>query len=196
MATLCHVFGVHRSSYKYWKNRPEKPDGRRAVLRSQVLELHGISHGSAGARSIATMATQRGYQIGRWLAGRLMKELGLVSCQQPTHRYKRGGHAHVAIPNHLERQFAVTEPNQVWCGDVTYIWTGKRWAYLAVVLDLFARKPVGWAMSFSPDSRLCWVGVSIQPLPGIVKSLVIQTAFICFPNLIPFAKGCRLLAML
>lgn len=120
MATLCHVFGVHRSSYKYWKNRPEKPDGRRAVLRSQVLELHGISHGSAGARSIATMAPQRGYQMGCWLAGRLMKELGLVSCQQPTHRYKRGGHEHVAIPNHLERQFAVTEPNQVWCGDVTY----------------------------------------------------------------------------
>ncbi|HFE6548850.1 TPA: IS3 family transposase [Salmonella enterica] len=154
VVTLCHVFGVHRSSYKYWKNRPEKPDGRRAVLRSQVRELHGISHGSAGARSIATMATRRGYQMGRWLAGRLMKELGLVSCQQPTHRYKRGSHEHVAIPNHLERQFAVTEPNQVWCGDVTYIWTGKRWGYLAVVLDLFARKPVGWAMSFSPDSRL------------------------------------------
>ncbi len=64
------------------------------------------------------------------------------------------GNEHVAIPNHLERQFAVTELNQVWCGDVTYIWTGKRWANLAVVLDLFARKPVGWAMSFSPDSRL------------------------------------------
>lgn len=51
--------------------------------------------------------------MGRWLAGRFMKELGLVSCQQPTHRYKRGGHEHVAIPNYLERQFAVTEPNQV-----------------------------------------------------------------------------------
>ena len=63
--------------------------------------------------------------MGRWLAGMLMKELGLVSCQQPTHRYKRGGHEHVAIPNYLERQFAVTEPNQVWCGDVTYIWTGN-----------------------------------------------------------------------
>ncbi|HHC4735827.1 TPA: IS3 family transposase [Escherichia albertii] len=154
VVTLCHVFGVHRSSYRYWKKRPEKPDGRRAVLRSQVLELHGISHGSAGARSIATMATRRDYQMGRWLAGRLMKELGLVSCQQPTHRYKRGGHEHVAIPDYLERQFAVTEPNQVWCGDVTCIWTGKRWTYLAVVLDLFARKPVGWTMSFSPDSRL------------------------------------------
>ncbi len=51
--------------------------------------------------------------MGRWLAGRLMKELGLVSCQQPTHRYKRGGHEHVAIPDYLERQFAVTGPNQV-----------------------------------------------------------------------------------
>lgn len=113
MVTLCHVFGVHHSSYKYWEKSPEKPDGRRAVLRSQVLELHNISHGSAGARSIAIMATLRGFRMGRWLAGRLMKELGLVSCQQPTHRYKRGGHEHIVIPNHLERQFAVTEPNQV-----------------------------------------------------------------------------------
>ena len=88
---------------------------------------------------------------------------------------------HLGIPNYLERQFAVTEPNQVWCGDVTYIWTGKRWAYLAVVLDLFARKPVGWAISFSPDSRLtmkalemAWetrgkpVGVMFQAIKAVI----------------------------
>ncbi len=69
MVTLCQVFGVHRSSYKYWVKSPEKPDGKRAVLRSQVLELHNISHGSAGARSIAIMATLRGFRMGRWLAG-------------------------------------------------------------------------------------------------------------------------------
>ncbi|MBS4433139.1 IS3 family transposase [Pectobacterium punjabense] len=154
VATLCHVFGVHRSSYKYWKARPIEPDAHRIHCRSLVQELHCASHGSAGARSIATMATLKGFRMGRWLARQLMKELGLVSCQQPAHRYKRGGQEHVAVPNYLDRQFAVTEPNQVWCGDVTYIWTGKRWAYLAVVLDLFARKPVGWAMSFSPDSKL------------------------------------------
>ncbi len=68
--TLCYVCGGHRSNCEYWKNRSGKPDGRRAVLRSQVLELHGIRHGLAGARSIATMATQH------WLAGRFMKELG------------------------------------------------------------------------------------------------------------------------
>ena len=114
------LFGVHRSSYKYWKCRPDKPDRKHTELRSQVQELYNISHGSTGARSIAAMATLRGFRMGRWLAGRLMKELGLVSCQQPIHRYKRGGYEHIAIPNHLERQFAVTEPNQVWCGDVTY----------------------------------------------------------------------------
>ena len=64
--------------------------------------------------------------MGRWLAGRLIKELSLVSCQQPTLRYKRGGHEYVSTPNHLERRFAVTEPSQVWCGEVTYIWPGKR----------------------------------------------------------------------
>ena len=74
-----------------------------------------------------------------------------IGASIPRRQYRM---THLGIPNYLEWQFAVTEPNQVWCGDVTYIWTGKRWAYLAVVLDLFARKPVGWAMSFSPDSRL------------------------------------------
>ena len=83
-----------------------------------------------------------------------MKILGLVSRQLPKHRYRKQPLEHVEIPNHLERQFAVTTPNQVWVGDVTYIWAGNRWAYLAVVLDLFARKPIGWAMSFSPDSQL------------------------------------------
>jgi len=85
---------------------------------------------------------------------KLMKELELVSCQMPSHRYKKVGQEHVAVANKLDRQFAVTQPNKIWCGDVTYIWTGRRWAYLAVVLDLFARKPIGWALSLSPDSVL------------------------------------------
>lgn len=63
-------------------------------------------------------------------------------------------HYPVATPNYLERQLAVAVPNQAWCGDVTYTWTGIRWAYLTIVLYLFARKPVGWAMSFSSDSKL------------------------------------------
>lgn len=120
-----------------------------------MQKVWNASGGSAGARNIALMVTNtHGVKMGRWLAGKLMKELGISSCQARKHKYKRGGNEHVEIPNLLDRQFAVTGPDEIWCGDVTYIWTGKVWAYLAVVLDLFARKPVGWAMSLSPDSAL------------------------------------------
>ncbi|EHX0108557.1 IS3 family transposase, partial [Escherichia coli] len=154
VAPLCRLFGVHRSSYRYIRKNSRGPHAERAVKRSLVSEVWNASGGSAGARSIATMVSAKGVRLGRWLAGKLMKELDISSCQVPVHKYKRGGNEHVEIPNHLDRQFAVTAPDQAWCGDVTYIWTGKCWAYLAVVLDLFARKPVGWAMSTSPDSAL------------------------------------------
>ena len=151
---LCQTFDIHRSSYRYWHCRTKRLDAERVIKRSLVSEVWQASGGSAGARNIATMVTSKGVKLGRWLAGKLMKELEITSCQLPTHYYKRGGSERIDIPNLLERQFAVTQPDQVWCGDVTYIWTGKRWAYLAVVLDLFARKPVGWAMSYSPDTEL------------------------------------------
>ena len=154
MARLCQVFGVHRSSFKYWNQRVEVIKPEQVLRLSKVKELFSVSNGSAGSRSIATMATAQGVKMSRYLAAKCMDKLGFVSCQQPSHAYKKSGREHVEIPNLLDRQFAVTQPNQVWCGDVTYIWTGNRWAYLAVVMDLFARKPVGWAMSFSPDSDL------------------------------------------
>ncbi len=119
-----------------------------------MREAHEASNGSAGSRTLADMVTTAGVRLTRYRASGLMRKLGLVSNQVPQHRYRKADKEHVTIPNHLDRQFAVTAPNQLWCGDVTYVWTGKRWAYLVVVLDLFARKLVGWAMSFSPDSAL------------------------------------------
>jgi len=146
---------VHRSSFKYWKHGSNRPMcAKKAKEMAKVKELFRESEGSAGARSIAQMATDQGVPLSRYRATRLMSKLGLVSCQIPSHTYKKTGDDHVEIPNHLERQFKVDVPNRVWCGDVTYIWTGRRWAYLAVIIDLFARKPVGWAMSSSPDSEL------------------------------------------
>lgn len=83
-----------------------------------------------------------------------MKTLDLVSKQQKTHRYRIANEESVVAANHLARQFTVERPNQVWCGDVTYVWTGATWFYLAVVLDLYTRRVVGWAFSGSPDSEL------------------------------------------
>ncbi|HCG8519003.1 TPA: IS3 family transposase, partial [Vibrio parahaemolyticus] len=58
------------------------------------------------------------------------------------------------IPNLLKREFSVVAPNRVWCGDITYIWSGSKWSYLAVVLDLFSRRVVGWSLSDKPDAKL------------------------------------------
>lgn len=119
-----------------------------------MKEAHRISSGSAGARTVAEIVTRSGVKLSRYRATKLMKQLGLVSRQLPKHKYNKQTQEHIEIPNHLDRQFAASEPNKVWVGDVTYVWAGNRWAYLAVVIDLFARKPVGWAMSYSPDSVL------------------------------------------
>jgi len=92
--------------------------------------------------------------LSRYRASRRMKQLGLMSSQPPSHVYKKGDQPHLDIRNVLDREFDVEEPNQVWIGDITYIWTGACWAYLAVVIDLYARKSVGWALSLSPNTEL------------------------------------------
>lgn len=152
---LCNVFGLARSSWRYQQQvtgRPLTAD----QLKEQALvrEAYQCSGGSAGARTIAAMVSQQGSPLSRYRASKLMKRLGLFSCQLPKHRYRKATQAHLNIPNRLGRQFGVTQPNQVWCGDVTYIWAGNRWCYLAVVMDLYAREVVGWALSDSPDSAL------------------------------------------
>ncbi|MBN8240840.1 MULTISPECIES: IS3 family transposase [Marinobacter] len=151
---LCQVFGVHRSSYRAWRDRDRTPCEAEQALQEQVMEAHETSNGSAGARTIASMVTQAGIPLSRYRASRRMKQLGLVSTQPPSHVYKKADQPHLDIPNLLDREFDVEEPNQVWTGDITYLWTGARWAYLAVVIDLFSRKPVGWAISLSPNTDL------------------------------------------
>ena len=95
-----------------------------------------------------------GHQIGRFKVRRLMKEAGLVSKQPGAHRYQVARSERPDIPNLLAREFDVQQPNQVWCGDITYVWAGGRWHYLAAVLDLHTRRVVGWAMSGRPDAEL------------------------------------------
>jgi len=161
VTVLCETLQVHRSSFRAWVSRDKRLKPSQVHEREVVKNIHAHSNGSAGARTIATIATTTGTPLSRYRAGSLMKALGLVSCQMPKHAYKRGGNEHLNIPNHLAREFSSDAPNQVWCGDVTYIWTGNKWSYLAVVMDLFARKPVGWALSSSPDSRLTGKALSM-----------------------------------
>jgi putative transposase len=109
-------------------------------LRVAVNEKFNLSRGAAGSRTIQAMLKENGILIGRYKVRRLMSESGLT-CKQPgPHAYKAATVERPDIPNQLDRQF--------------YIWTGRRWHYLGVVLDLYSRRIIGWAMSDKPDTQL------------------------------------------
>ena len=153
-ALVCALFGVTRSCLYAHRQRRDRIDMPRMALRSQVHQLFVDSRSSAGSRSIKDMMREQGLAIGRFKAARLMGELGLI-CKQPgNHAYKQATVERVDIPNRLNRQFNVEVPNRVWCGDTTFIWAQGRWHYLAVVMDLFTRRIVGWAFSARPDADL------------------------------------------
>lgn len=128
-------------------------DVRKVSLRSCVNELFSQSRSSACSRSIFAMLRDEGVEIGPFKVRGLMKEQGLISKQPGCHVYKRP-RERPDIANILDRQFTVAAPNRIWCGDITYIWTQSRWSYLAIVLDFYSRRVVGWVMSAKPDAGL------------------------------------------
>ncbi|MFO1806095.1 IS3-like element IS222 family transposase [Pseudomonas aeruginosa] len=151
---VCSAFDVARSCYYVHRLRRRRVDARRVALRSQVNQLFSQSRGSAGSRSILGMLREEGVTIGRFRVRRLMRELGLVSKQPGSHAYKQATVERPDIPNRLNREFATEHSNQVWCGDITYVWAQGRWHYLAAVLDLHTRRVIGWAFSAKPDAEL------------------------------------------
>lgn len=151
---LCRLFAISRSGVYDRCQRRRRVDLKRQVLRQRAVILHAQSREAAGARTLSAALQHEGWTVGRFLAGRLMAEAGLVSKQCRRHRYRAALEVGRVAPNTLNRQFTIERPDQVWCGDVTYIWAGNRWVYLAAVMDLYARRMIGWAISEHPDSQL------------------------------------------
>ena len=154
MSRLCRALEVNRSSYRYWAGHPEKVSSQRLKLIAELKRWFGLSQGSAGQRTLVSLLATSGIKISRWLVKKLMQQEGLVSRQLPQHKYAKSEKEHLCIPNILGRNFKPAKPNQAWCGDVTYVWTDSGWLYLAVVIDLFGRRVVGYATSKNPDSEL------------------------------------------
>lgn len=151
---MCALFDLPVSTYYERQKRGKQIDVQRINERTKVRELFAASDSSAGARTLVTQLAMAGVVMGRYKVSRLMAEAGLVSKQPGQHRYKAAKSEHNLVPNRLARAFDVAVPNRVWCGDITYIWIGSQWAYLAVVIDLYSRRTIGWAISESPDTTL------------------------------------------
>ncbi len=143
-----------KSSY-YYGLRP-KPISLEAVkTKALIRQIFNDSKQSAGARSIAAiLMNEHNIKLSRYMIGKLVAQMGIKSCQLKTHKYKHCDEVHKTHENLLKRNFSPSAPNQVWTGDVTYIRIKDGWCYLAVVLDLYARRIVGFAISDSPDSVL------------------------------------------
>lgn len=153
---FCAAFGIARSTYYDWVARRARPlDSERQELLTQAAAIHSQSRASYGYRRMSQELRLRAFDVGHFKARNLMREAGLkVKTPRPPIYPKSKGKPAVVASNVLNRQFDVTVPGTVFAGDITYIATQEGWLYLAVVMDLCARRIVGWEMSNTPDSTL------------------------------------------
>jgi transposase InsO family protein len=144
---LCRVLGVSQSGYFAWKNRPASDRQRQdLVLLAHIRSSFALSNGTYGSPRMTHELRGNGLSVGRRRTARLMRENGLVARQK--RRFKRttdSAHTWPIAPNLLEQDFTASRPDEKWGADISYIWTREGWLYLAVVIDLFSRRVVGWA---------------------------------------------------
>jgi putative transposase len=145
---LCSVLGVSQSGYFAWKHRPASRRHRQdMVLLAQVRSAFAQSNGTYGSPRMTRDLQDEGFAIGRRRTARLMRENGMHARQK--RRFRRttdSHHAWPVAPNIIDQDFAATRPDEKWGADISYVWTREGWVYLAVVIDLFARRVVGWAV--------------------------------------------------
>lgn len=153
-AIVCRVFDVKRSSFYEWIQRRAEPRVKREELKEKVVELHSVSREAMGSRAISKNLKALDISAGRSLVRALMREANIVSKQRQPHLFRSKGVEAFVAPNLLKRNFKPTAVNQVWCGDVTSLMVGKRWVHLAIVIDLYARRVIGWAFSLVNDANL------------------------------------------
>ena len=146
---LCKVLGVSQSGYFAWQSRPASRRQREdLVLLAHVRSAFALSNGTYGSPRMTHELQDQGLSVGRRRTARLMRENGLKARQR--RRFKRTTdslHAFPVAPNLLDQDFAAKRADEKWGADISYVWTREGWLYLAVVMDLYARRVVGWAVS-------------------------------------------------
>lgn len=147
MTMLCRIVGVKHSPYYDWKARGAKIIGpEELALRRRMKALFTDSRRGLGTRAMAKNLREEGFEVGRYRVRRLMKSLGLVI--KSKRKYKVTTDSKYRLPvaeNVLNRALSPAAANQAWGADITYLWIQEGWIYLAVVIDLYSRRVVGWS---------------------------------------------------
>ena len=176
ISLLCDVLEVSRQGLHAWLRR--KPCARKRrddALRNRVRRAFTESDNTYGAPRVQQALSQQGESTSRKRVARLMREEGLVA-RRRRRRFictTDSRHGFAIAPNVVDRNFTPDGPNRLWATDITYIPTKRGWLYLAVVLDLFSRRAVGWSMQPYLDRRLVLSALEMaiaarRPGPGLV----------------------------
>jgi len=151
---MCRLLKVSPSGYYGWRTRPESDRARvdRELTRA-IRQVHAESDGTYGSPRVHAELKDLGWRCGRAKVARIMRHTGLKGCPKRRFRVTRRRGV-VKARNLLEQDFSAIAVNERWASDITFIWTGQGWLYLAVVMDLYSRKVVGWSMSRRVDRQI------------------------------------------
>lgn len=156
MKRLCALYEVSRSGYYAWKNR--RPSHRRQYdlrLMAAIREMHQGYCRAYGAPRMHRLLKQKGFECSRRRVNRLMREMGIEASTTGLYQWRPGQHAfYSSTGNQLSDAGQPTSVGQHWAGDFTYLKTRQGWLYLAVVMDLFSRRVVGWSINRKRNTEL------------------------------------------
>jgi putative transposase len=172
---MCALLNVSRSGFYSWLTRPES---RRSIenraLEGKIRVLHAASHGIYGSPKIHQDLTDDGVRCGKNRVARIMREAGIRSRTKKKFKATTNSRHNLPVaPNLLNQEFTVDAPDRTWVGDITYIHTQEGWLYLAVLIDLFNRKVVGWSASSRLTRQLAIDALQMaldhrHPVPGLM----------------------------
>jgi transposase InsO family protein len=175
VAVLCRLLAVSPSGYYATLGRPRSQHARRDEdLAKRVADAHLASKRRYGSPRVHAELTAAGERVGRKRVARLMREKELVGRMRRRFRTTTDSkHGFPIAPNVIARDFTASAPDQVWVTDITFLWTAQGWLYLAVILDLFSRRVVGWATSQNVDRHLALAALDTaftkrRPIAGLV----------------------------
>ena len=152
---MCKIYKVSRSGYYKWKNSKESSRKREnKELLDNILRIYSDNREVYGYPRIHKALIKEGFKYGRNRVARLMKENNIVARPHRKMRKKRIYISSSVAENLVARQFKVNQPNRIWASDMTCFWSGSGSVYLAVVIDLYSRKVIGWAMHGRMTERL------------------------------------------
>ena len=173
--SLCRVLGVSPSGFYAWVRRPApRQTARNDALLVYIRAAHAASRRTYGAPRIHRELQAQTIAAGRHRIARLMRREGIVACTERRFRWTATARAELpAAPDRLRRVFTAPAPDRCWVSDITSVRTGQGWLHLAVVLDLYARRIVGWAMAATLDQALAYEALAMalterRPALGLV----------------------------